>query len=102
MCLFELRFSQRIFPVEGFLGQMVVLFLVSEGTSILFSTVTVSMYIPSNSFVFNKVYSLYMGFYGGSDGKESACHAGELRLIPGLERSAGGGHGNPLQPLFLP
>ena len=57
MCLFELRFSQGIFPVEGFLVQMVVLLLVSEGTSILFSIVTVSMYIPSNSFVFNKVYS---------------------------------------------
>ena len=38
-----------------------------------------------------------LGFPGGSDGKESACHAGDLGLIPGLERSPGGGHGNPLQ-----
>ena len=38
-----------------------------------------------------------MGFLGGSDGKESACNAGDLGLIPGLERSPGGGHGNPLQ-----
>ena len=37
------------------------------------------------------------GFPGGSDGKESACNAGELGLIPGLRRSPGGGHGNPLQ-----
>ena len=37
------------------------------------------------------------GFPGGSDGKESACNAGDLRLIPGLGRSPGGGHGNPLQ-----
>ena len=26
-----------------------------------------------------------MGFPGGSDGKESACNAGELGSIPGLE-----------------
>ena len=28
-----------------------------------------------------------MGFPGGSDGKESACNAGDLGLIPGLGRS---------------
>ena len=33
----------------------------------------------------------------GSDGKESACDAGDLGLIPGLGRSPRGGHGNPLQ-----
>ena len=33
----------------------------------------------------------------GSDGKESACNAGDLGLIPGLERSPGGGHANPHQ-----
>ena len=38
-----------------------------------------------------------MGFPGGSDGKESACDAGDLGSIPGLRRSPGGGHGNPLQ-----
>ena len=37
------------------------------------------------------------GFPGGSDGKESACNAQDLRLIPGLGRSHKGGHGNPLQ-----
>ena len=30
-------------------------------------------------------------------GKESACNAGDLGLIPELGRSPGGGHGNPLQ-----
>ena len=34
---------------------------------------------------------------GGSDSKESACNMGDLGLIPGLGRSPGGGHGNPLQ-----
>ena len=34
---------------------------------------------------------------GGSDGKESACNAGDLGLILGLGRSPGEGHGHPLQ-----
>ena len=37
------------------------------------------------------------GFPGGSAGKESACNAGDLGLIPGLGRSPGKGHDNPLQ-----
>ena len=36
-------------------------------------------------------------FPGGSVSKESTCNAGHLGLIPGLGRSPGGGHGNPLQ-----
>jgi len=39
----------------------------------------------------------YMGFPGGSYGKESACSAGDLSSIPGSGRSPGEGHGNPLQ-----
>ena len=42
-------------------------------------------------------YSRLLGFPGGSGGKESTCNAGDLGSIPGLGRSAGGGHGNPLQ-----
>ena len=38
-----------------------------------------------------------MDFPGGSDGKKSACNAGDLGWIPGLERFPGGGCGNPLQ-----
>ena len=41
------------------------------------------------------------GFPGGSDGKESTCNTGDLGLIPGLGRSPGGGHGNPLQYSYL-
>ena len=37
------------------------------------------------------------GFLGGSDGKESACNAGDLGLIPGSGRSPGEGNGNLLQ-----
>ena len=32
-----------------------------------------------------------------SDGKESAFNVGDLGLMPGLGRSPGEGHGNPLQ-----
>jgi len=39
---------------------------------------------------------LSLGFLGSSDGKGSACSAGVLGSIPGLGRSVGGGHGNPL------
>ena len=41
------------------------------------------------------------GFPGGSDGKESACHAGDLGLTPGSGRSPGGGKDYPLQHSFL-
>ena len=43
---------------------------------------------------------MFLGFPDDSDGKESACNAGDLGFwepIPGLGRSPGGGHGNPLQ-----
>ena len=38
-------------------------------------------------------------FPGGSDGKESACNAGDLSLIPGLGRSPG--EDNEPTPVFL-
>ena len=37
------------------------------------------------------------GVPGGSEGKESACNAGDPGLISGPRRSAGEGNGNPLQ-----
>ena len=41
------------------------------------------------------------GFPCSSVGKESACNAGDLGLVPGLGRFPGEGNDNPLQ-LFLP
>ena len=41
--------------------------------------------------------SVFLGFLGGSAGKESACNEGHLGLNPGLGRSPGGGNGYPLQ-----
>ena len=40
---------------------------------------------------------VFLGFPPGSAGKEPACNAGELGLIPGLGRSPGEGKGYPLQ-----
>ena len=38
-----------------------------------------------------------VGFPGGSEGKESACNAGDPGSIPGSGRCPGEGNGNPLQ-----
>ena len=46
------------------------------------------------------IYDIYIyiyGFPGGSDGKESACSAGDPGLSPRLGRFPGDGNGNPLQ-----
>ena len=41
--------------------------------------------------------AVHPGFAGGSDGKESACNAGDPGSIPGAGRSPGEGNGYPLQ-----
>ena len=48
-------------------------------------------------FQLTRPFCPYQGSPGGSNGKESACNAGDVGLISGLGRSPGGGHGNPLQ-----
>ena len=44
---------------------------------------------------------VFLGFLGGSDGKESTCNVGDLGSIHGLGRCPEGGHGNPLQCSWL-
>ena len=51
------------------------------------------MHLISNGVDFYKIYCL-LCFPGGSDGKESACKAGDLGLIPEFGRSPGEGNGN--------
>ena len=50
--------------------------------------------------VFNILFSPFLnvslGFPGGSEGKASACNAGDLGSIPGSGRSPGERKGNPL------
>ena len=40
---------------------------------------------------------VFLGFIGGSAGKDSACNAADLGSIPGLGRSLGEGKSYPLQ-----
>ena len=42
-------------------------------------------------------FIILRGFIGGSDGKESACYAGDPGSTPGSGRSPGEGNGYPLQ-----
>ena len=52
---------------------------------------------PKNKKFFFINYSMIIkGFPGDSDGEESTCNAGDLGSTPGLGRSPGGGHGNPI------
>ena len=40
---------------------------------------------------------MFLGFPGGSAGKESTCNAEDLGSIPGLGRAPGEGKGYPIQ-----
>ena len=42
------------------------------------------------------LHIVFQGFPGGSEGKTSACNAGDRGLIPRSGRSPGEGNGNPL------
>ena len=56
-----------------------------------------SLVMPLSSVVSSYNTHRYMGFLGGSDGKEPTCNAGEPSSILGLGRPLGEGNGNPLQ-----
>ena len=43
------------------------------------------------------IFTLMLGFLGGSAGKESTCNVGDLGSVPGMGRSPGEGKGYPLQ-----
>ena len=53
--------------------------------------------ILTPKFILKNIFSLCMGFSCSSAGKESACNAGDLGLIPGLGRSPGEGRGYAFQ-----
>ena len=54
------------------------------------------MKICGTSLCFKEIF-MFMGFPDSSVGKESACNAGDLGLIPGLGRSPGEGNSYTLQ-----
>ena len=47
-------------------------------------------------FIVLESLKIVLGLPGGSDGKESACNAGDMGSIPGSGRSPVEGNGNPL------
>ena len=54
--------------------------------------------------IFNNPVTPEIGLPWLLSSKESTCNAGDagdVSLIPGLGRSPGGGHGNPLQYFYL-
>ena len=55
------------------------------------------MYFKVDFLAYNRSFTLYQVFPGGSDSKESTCNAGDLGSIPGLGRSPGEGDGNSLK-----
>ena len=59
-----------------------------------------SWFVVTMRFLVNNL-SIYMGFSGGSDSKESACNTRDLGLIPESGRSPGEGNGYPLQYSYL-
>ena len=63
----------------------------------LYSVVVVSAIHQHKSVIFIYIPSLIRGFLGGSDGKASACSAGDPGSIPESGRSPEAGNGNPLQ-----
>ena len=52
---------------------------------------------PLSSPIVDALQWMRVGFPGGSDSNESTCNVGDLGSIPGLGKSPGGMHGNPLQ-----
>ena len=76
MYLFELWFSPDGCAGLGLLNHMVILFLVFQGISILFSIVVVPVYIPTNSegvFLFLQTLSSIYCWYG---------HSGWCKVVP--------------------
>ena len=52
--------------------------------------------------VYQALSTFTEGFFGGSDGKESACCAGDPGSIPGLRRSPGEGNGSTIHAWRIP
>ena len=108
VCFLQINISVQWFSVQPFLIFCLIHllnlhFLISKISfleikitflEILFDSFPIFLF-----FLGNLIAASYatLGLPGGSDGKESACNVGDLGSIPGLGRSPGGGHGNPLQ-----
>ena len=81
-----------------FMVQLSLLYMTTGKTIALIIWTFVSKVM---SLLFNTLSRFVIDFSGGSDGKEPACNADDLGLIPGSGRSLGEGNGNPLQYSYL-
>ena len=64
-----------------------------------FIITVIQVYVPISNAAEAEFEQFYedLGVPGGSDGKESACSAGDLGSIPGMGRTPGEGNSYPLQ-----
>ena len=103
----SLQISQFIPPLKWHLIGSLISLITSACSCLLpiflldyFSLLKV-LYISWTHIIYSsyvlKMYSEFVDFPGGSDGKESACRAGDPGWILGLGRSPGEGNSNPLQ-----
>ena len=53
--------------------------------------------LESPEYLLEPSHALILGLPQKLSGKESTCNEGDLNSVPGLGRSPGEGHGNPLQ-----
>ena len=83
----------RVLYIEEITGKVL---LYSTGNSTQYSVMAYMRKEPNEEWVY-----LYVSFFGGSDGKESACNAGDLGSIPGSKRYPEEGNGYPLQYSWL-
>ena len=73
------------------------LYSIYLGEELLAHTTYVSLFLLHNVCFPRYLHQFtFVNFTDSSDGEESAWNAGDLGWIPGLGRSPGGGHGNPL------
>ena len=81
---------------------LLVRYLLNESSSLVdvFGDINISLHWltrASCEHFFSRLTPVFLGFPGGSNGKESACSVGDLGSIPGLGRSPGRGNGTSLQ-----
>ena len=60
-------------------------------------TTSKAFYCTKEASIKRRATCLHLGFPGGSDGKQSACNAGDPGSMTGLGRFPGEGNDNPLQ-----
>ena len=71
-------------------GRDLFVYFFQLGTRVIFAVIEIF-------YVIIVVLVIQLGFPGGSEGKASACNAGNWGSIPGSGRPPGEGNGNPLR-----